>query len=174
MRLADMSGAMTALDIMVLLSVGIAAVFGLMRGFLVEIFSLAAWIAGVVAVKLFQPTAAAMLVGVVGTQGGAALLAVAVVFGVAFLAVRFIGRGLGKSARASVLGPVDRALGLGFGGMKGLIVATLAFLLMTLVFDTLNGVSAPRPGWMMRSRSYDLLRASSASLVAFVERERAQ
>ena len=165
---------MTALDIMVLLSVGIAAAFGLLRGFLVEVFSLAAWVAGVVAVKLFQPVVAGLLLPVVGTQGGAALLAVAVVFGVAFLAVRFIGSGLGKSARASILGPVDRVLGLGFGGMKGLIVATLAFLLMTLVFDTLNGASTPRPDWMTRSRSYDLLRASSASLVAFVESERAR
>lgn len=163
---------LTALDIMVLLSLGAGAVFGLSRGFLVEIFSLAAWVAGVVAVKFFHAPVAAALTGPIGTSGGATVLAVALLFGVAFLVVRSIGGGVGRRAKASILGPVDRALGLGFGLFKGLMAATLAFLMMSLVNDTVYGGAAQRPAWMTKSHSYELLRASSAALVDFVAARR--
>lgn len=167
-----MGAGWTALDIMVLLAIGVGAAFGLMRGFLVEVFSLIAWAAGILAVKMFQAPVAVALARPIGTEGGASVLALALVFGIAFLGVRFAGRSLGQRARSSVLGPVDRALGLGFGALKGLLAATLAFLVMSLVFDTLNGRSAPRPGWMTRSRTYDLMRASSTALVDAVDAQR--
>ncbi len=167
-----MAAGLTALDVMLLLSVGAGAAFGLMRGFVIEVFSLAAWIAGIFAVRLFQAPVAALLTGPVGTTGGAAILAVAVVFGTAFIAVRLAGGGLGRRLRGTVLGPVDRVLGLGFGALKGLIAATLAFLLMALVHDTISNAKEARPEWMTKSRSWPLLRASSGALMAFVETRR--
>ena len=169
-----MDAGLTSLDIMVLVSIAVAGGFGAMRGFVVEVFSLAAWIAGIVAVKLFHGTATEMLVTPVGTTGGASLLALALVFGIAFLAVRLTGNRLGASARGSLLGPFDRVLGLGFGMVKGLLAATLAFLLMGQVYDILNGRNAARPDWMQKSRTYDLLRASSTALVSAVEAGRAR
>jgi len=164
-----MTNGLTSLDIMVLLSVGVSAGFGGLRGFVSEIFSLAAWIAGFVALKIAQEPVAALLVAPVGTSGGANVLAVALVFGVTFFAVRLTGKALGRHTRSSLLGPVDRVLGVGFGALKGLLAATLAFLLMMLVYDTINGAKAPRPDWMLKSRTYELLRASSAALVDAVE-----
>ena len=84
------------------------------------------------------------------------------------------GKALGTTTKGSLLGPFDRVLGLAFGALKGLIAATLVFLLVSLVFDTLNGRSAPRPAWMTESRTYPLLRASSASVVDFIEKRRAR
>ena len=167
-----MTNGLTALDIVALLCIGTGAAFGLMRGFLTEVFLLVAWVAGVAAVKLFHAPVAAGLAGPVGTVGGAQVLALALLFGGALLAVRFAGRGLGRRAKASVLGPFDRVLGLAFGALKGLLAVTLAFLLVTVVFDTIRGRSAPRPEWMTRSHSYDLLRASSGALTTFVDDRR--
>ncbi len=164
-----MDAGFTSLDIMVLVSIAVAGGFGAMRGFVVEVFSLAAWIAGIVAVKLFHGMVTEMLVTPVGTTGGASLLALALVFGVTFLAVRLTGNRLGASARGSTLGPFDRVLGIGFGMVKGLLAATLAFLLMSQVYDIINGARAPRPDWMLKSRTHDLLRASSTALVSAVE-----
>ncbi len=165
-------GALTALDVLVLLVVGGGAILGFLRGFVSETMSLAAWLAAIVAVKLLHTPVAAWLVDPVGTEAGAAVLAFALLFGITFLAVRMVGRALGQHARSSVLGPFDRLLGLGFGAFKGLIGATLVFLFASLVFDTMNGMTAPRPDWMTESRSYPLLRASSAALVDFVEERR--
>ncbi len=163
---------LTALDMMVLISLGVGGVFGAIRGFVSEIFSLAAWILAIIAVKLFQPLVAARLIGLVGTEGGANVLSVALVFGLTFLAVKIAGGSLARQTRSSLLGPVDRLLGTGFGVFKGLLAATLAFLMMSLIFDVLNGEGAPRPDWMTKSRTYELLRASSAALVDAVEAER--
>jgi membrane protein required for colicin V production len=165
---------LTGLDMMVLLSLGVGAVFGVMRGFVSEVFSLGAWIAAIAAVRLFHAPVAVLLAVPVGNVGGASVLALALVFGSCFLVVRLVGASLGRRTRASVLGPVDRALGLGFGVLKGLLATTLVFLLMTLAFDTINGGRAPRPDWMTKSHSYTLLRASSAALVEAVESRRSK
>ncbi|MDB5713728.1 MAG: CvpA family protein [Sphingomonadales bacterium] len=165
---------LTGLDILVLLIVGAAAVFGFLRGFVSEVMSLAAWALAILAVKFAHGPVTAALVSAVGTESGASVLAFALIFGVTFIGVRMIGNRMGTASRRSLLGPVDRLLGFGFGALKGLIVATLAFLFASLVFDTLHGASQPRPPWMLKSRTYPLLRASSAALVDFVERRRSE
>ncbi|WP_293883797.1 CvpA family protein [Sphingomonas sp.] len=165
---------LTGLDVLVLLIVAAAAVFGFLRGFVSETMSLAAWVLAILAVKMLHAPVAAALVDPIGTDTGASVLAFALVFGATFIAVRMVGGRLGSASRRSLLGPVDRLLGFGFGALKGVIVATLAFLFASLVFDTLHGASQPRPAWMTTSRTYPLLRASSAALVDFVERRRAE
>ena len=166
--------ALTALDILVLLTVGVAGAFGLKRGFVSEVMSLAAWIVAILAVKLLQPSVSAVLVAPVGTEAGAAVLGFAIVFGLAFIVVKLVGGAMQKSTRASRLSPFDRVLGLAFGAVKGLIVATLAFLFMSLVYDMQHGRSAERPAWMTTSRTYPLLRASGAAIIDFVDKRRAQ
>jgi membrane protein required for colicin V production len=165
---------MTALDMMVLLSLAVGGGFGAMRGFTQEVFLLAAWVAGVTAVKLFYAPVTGLLTGPVGSAGAAAVLSAVLCFGIAFIATRLVGRSLGSAARKSLLGPVDRVLGVGFGALKGLLIATVAFLFMTLVHDFLHGASAPRPEWMAKSRTYTLLRASGEALVGAVEAGRAR
>ena len=166
--------ALTALDILVLLTVGLGAALGFSRGFVSETVSLAAWVLAIIAVKALHTPVSAILVGPVGTESGAAVLGFALVFGLTFLAVKMAGKALGTTTKGSLLGPFDRVLGFAFGALKGLIAATLVFLLVSLVFDTLNGRSAPRPAWMTESRTYPLLRASSASVVDFIEKRRAR
>lgn len=166
--------ALTAIDMLVFLTVGLGAAFGCSRGFVSETISLGAWVLAVLAVKVAHTPTTALLVSPVGTASGAAVLAFALIFGLTFLLVRSIGKALGKSTKASLLGPFDRLLGLGFGALKGLIAATLVFLVVSLVYDTFYGRRGPRPPWMTESRTYPLLRASSASVVDFIEKRRAR
>lgn len=165
---------MTALDMMVLLSLGVGGAFGVMRGFTQEVFLLAAWVAGITAVKILYEPVTVMLTGPVGSAGGAAVLSTVLCFGAAFVATRLVGRSLGGAARQSILGPIDRVLGFGFGALKGLLIATVVFLLMTLVYDFFHGSSAPRPEWMTTSRTYTLLRASGEAVIGAVEAGRAR
>jgi membrane protein required for colicin V production len=163
---------MTALDILVLLAVGGAAALGAWRGFVTEVLSLFAWVAIVAALKLFHISVAQALTPTVGTASGAAVLAFALIAGVTYFGGKLVARAIGKRTRESVLGPVDRALGLGFGALKGLILASLGFLLVALLVDTVGGGPARRPAWMTRSRSYPLLNATSAGIADFVDRRR--
>jgi membrane protein required for colicin V production len=160
---------MTALDIIVLLLVGGIGVRGLMRGFVAEAMSLVAWIVAIVAVKLVHAPVSAALAGPVGTEGGAAVLAFAIVFGITFMIGRYAANRMGSASRKSALGGFDRLLGFGFGALKGLIGATLIFLLASLIYNTFYGGHAERPDWMTESRTYPLLNATSRALVDFVE-----
>ncbi|HYD37495.1 MAG TPA: CvpA family protein [Allosphingosinicella sp.] len=160
---------MTALDIIVLLLVGWNLVRGAMKGFVGEVLSLAAWIVAIVFLRLLHTPATNALEGAVGTRPGAAVLAFALVFGLVFLAGKLVARKVGGGVRRSVIGPVDRVLGAGFGALKGLILATLLYLAANLVYDTIWGAQAERPAWMSESRTYPLLYASGRAIVDFVE-----
>ncbi len=164
--------ALTALDILVLIAVLGSAALGFARGFVTEVLSLFAWIAVVAALKLLHVPVAQVLTGFVGTASGAAVLAFALISGVVYIGGRLVARAIGARTRTSILGPLDRALGLGFGALKGLILASLAFLLVVLVVDTTGGGPTRRPEWITTSRTYPLLNATSASIADFVDRRR--
>jgi membrane protein required for colicin V production len=163
---------LSALDILVLIAVLGAAGLGLMRGFVTEVLSLFAWVAIVFAVKLFHTPVASALSGVVGTVSGAAVLAFALIAGITYFAGRMVANAIGERTRTSVMGPLDRALGFGFGAIKGLILSSLLFLLVVLVTDTMSGGPSQRPAWLAQSRTYPLLNATSASIADFVDRRR--
>ena len=161
---------LTALDIITVILVGAGLVFGFMRGFVAEILSLFAWILAVLALSYFHAPVAALLSGPVGS--GAWLLAFVLVFGLVFGLGKLASRRLGGRVRRSVVGPVDRILGGGFGALKGLIGATLLYLALNFVFDMLWGRVAPRPDWIANSRTYPLLHASGEAVVDVVEGRR--
>jgi len=164
----------TALDIFVfLLLIGGAAV-GFVRGFVHEVISLLAWIVAIAMLKLFHSQLWSGLESSFGFgSAGAAVLAFALLFVPSFLLVKLLARSLGgKTRRHAMLGPVDRVLGGGFGLLKGLLGATLFFLLANLATDMVYGPQADRPQWMSKSRTYPLLNASGRSIVDWVEARR--
>jgi membrane protein required for colicin V production len=163
---------LTALDMLVLLLVGGGLVLGFLRGFITEVLSLLAWVAAIVALKLLHDPVTGALTGVVGTYAGAAVLAFALVFGIVFIGGKLVARQIGGRTKSSVVGPIDRFLGGGFGALKGLIGATLLYLGANLVYDTIYGRTAERPDWMANSRTYPLLHASGRAIVDFVETRR--
>ena len=163
---------MTSFDVIVLLIIGWAAVAGVLRGFVCEVLSLIAWVAAVAALRLFHAPATALAAKWTGTETGGAILAFVLLFAVTFFGFRLVARQLGARTRSSAVGPLDRALGLGFGALKGLIVASLIFLGVNLFFDMVWGAAAPKPAWVAASRTTPLLRLSSAAISDFVEKRR--
>lgn len=160
---------MTALDVFVLLLLGGATIVGFLRGFTHELLSLGAWVAGIAMLKLFHAPLAERLTDSVGTGAGASALAFAIIFLPTFIGVKLFARAVGGKMRNSIIGPFDRLLGGGFGMVKGLLAATLVFLLANLGYDMAFGGTAERPKWMTESRTYPLLNASGRAIVNFVE-----
>ena len=165
---------LTALDIVVILLVGAGLVFGFLRGFVSEILSLFAWFLAIMALRYLHEPVRDLLIGPVGTVAGASVLAFAIVFGLVFLGGKLASRRLGGRVRNSVVGPVDRVLGAGFGALKGLIGATVLYLALSLVYDTIWGRAAARPEWMANSRTYPLLQSSGTTIVDLVESRRGE
>ena len=165
---------MTALDVFVFLLLIGGAAIGFVRGFVHEVISIFAWIVGIAMLKLFHSQLWTGVENSFHTSPAAgAVLAFAILFVPSFLLVKLLARSLGgRTRRSPVLGPFDRVLGGGFGLLKGLVGATLFFLLANLATDMVYGPQADRPQWMTKSRTYPLLNASGRAIVDWVEARR--
>lgn len=162
---------MTGFDIAVLLFVGVGAIGGFLRGFVHEILALAAWITAMFAIRLLHTPLNEALTPHVGTSSGAAVLAFGLLLIVPYAVIKFVAKWAGGKSRASVLGPVDRVLGFGFGGVKGVIIVVLAFSVLVLGYDTVWGVGG-RPTWITQARTYPFIDAASKSLVELISERR--
>ncbi len=164
---------MTGFDIIVLLLIGFGAVSGFLRGFVQEVLALGAWIFSLFAIHFLHTPLTKALLPVVGTASGASVLAFALLLLVPYAAIKLLANWLGKASRNSLLGPIDRLIGFGFGTIKGAIIAVLAFSILVLGYDTVWGVGG-RPEWITQSRSYPFINASSDALVKMIgDRRRA-
>ena len=164
---------MTGFDFIVLGIVAIAAVGGFMRGFVQEVFSLAAWIFAAFAIRFIHTPLTMQLGEWMGYGIATAILAFALLLLIPYAAMKVIANNLGSAARNSPLGPIDRVLGFGFGGIKGVVVVVIAFSLLVLGYDTVWGMGG-RPTWITTARSYDLVDSGSRSLVEIIAERRAQ
>lgn len=163
---------MAAFDIIVLLIVGVTAITGFMRGFVQEVLALVAWILAVLAIYYFHGALAQGLAPYISSETGAAVLAFALLLLVPYAIVKFASKWVGDASRNSVLGPIDRLLGFGFGAIKGIIIVVLGFSVLVLGYDTVWGAMG-RPDWISLSRSYPFVNAASEELVDMIgERHR--
>lgn len=164
---------MTGFDIAVLLLVGLGAVTGFMRGFVQEVLALAAWIFALVAIRYLHSPLSEALIPYIGTESGAGVMGFALLLLVPYAGVKLVSRKLGEASRNSVLGPIDRVLGFGFGAIKGLIIAVLAFAVLVLGFDLAWGAGG-RPQWITQARTYPFINAASEELVSMIAERRRQ
>jgi membrane protein required for colicin V production len=162
---------MTGFDIAVLILVALGAVTGFMRGFVQEILALAAWVLSIFAIHNLHSPLNAALLPFVQTESGAAVLAFALLLLIPFAIVKLIAKRMGELSRNSVLGPIDRVLGFGFGGVKGILIAVIAFSLLLLGYDTIWGATG-RPNWITQARTYPFMNASSEALVEMIAERR--
>jgi membrane protein required for colicin V production len=164
---------MTGFDFIVLGVVAIAAIGGFMRGFVQEVASLAAWVFAALAVRFIHTPLTLALGQYVGYGVSTSILAFALLLLIPYAAMKVIANNLGAASRNSPLGPIDRVLGFGFGGLKGVVVVVIAFSLLVLGYDTVWGMGG-RPTWITTARSYDLIDSGSRSLVEMIAERRAQ
>jgi len=141
---------------------------GLMRGFTQEAVSLAGWVLAVVVVRMFHQQLTLWLAPKTGGEASAATLAfILLFFGTALLA-RLAASFAGGAARRSPLAAVDRVLGLGFGAVKGLILASALFLMLQFSTGLFDPDRQP-PDWLRQSRSAPLLALAADAMVGWVQ-----
>lgn len=162
---------MTGFDIAVLLLVALGAITGFMRGFVQEVLTLAAWVLSVFAIHSLHTPLSDWLIPRVGTESGALVLAFAILLLIPYAIVKLLAGRLGAVSRESVLGPIDRVLGFGFGAMKGVLISVMAFSVLVLGYDTVWGAQG-RPDWISQARSYQFINAASIQMVEILAQRR--
>jgi membrane protein required for colicin V production len=162
---------MAGLDIIIAIIVSVAAIGGFLRGLVQEVLSLASWIMAAFALHFLHPPLTEGLMTVYPNNPGAPLLAFALLLLIPYAAMKvIIGNASGPSDGA-VLGPVDRVLGFGFGGVKGALIAIFGFALLVTGFDQSWGYKG-RPQWITQARTYPAADAFSRQLLPAIAERR--
>lgn len=158
---------MTGFDYVVFLIVAVCAVGGFFRGFVEEVLALAAWCVGLFCVHYGHEPLTLILAPYLANQTGAGVLAFALLMLVPYLITKYVASAIGTASRSSVLGPIDRLLGFGFGAVKGFVIMVLGFSLLVFGYDVVWGVNG-RPQWISLARTYPFLNASSEELMTLI------
>jgi membrane protein required for colicin V production len=160
----------TALDIVVIVLIGGGMIFGWLRGFVAEVLSLLAWFLAILALRVLYTPVSHALERPIGTASGASVLAFLLIFGLVFFGGKMASRRVGRRVRDSFISPLDRVLGAVFGALKGLIGATILFMVLNIAFSfSFLGGGGGRPEWMTNAASYGLLKSTSGTVSDLVE-----
>lgn len=162
---------MNGFDLIVILLVGIAAVGGFLRGFVQEVLSLAAWVLALFAIRQLHTPLSVWMIDKLESEVGGSIFAFALLLLIPYAGMKLIASVAGRATRASVLGPVDRVLGAGFGTIKGMIIAVIAFAILVLGYDTVWGLEG-RPTWITTARTYPVVNAAADELVEMIAQRR--
>ncbi|QSX76940.1 CvpA family protein [Agrilutibacter solisilvae] len=148
---------MTALDWVLLLIIVVSTVMGALRGLIGVVASLAAWLLAGLAAYQFGAGIGAMLTRESAPGWGERVSGYVLAFLLVWLLVTLAGWMLRKLADSAGLTPLDRALGLGLGAARGLLLACALLLALGLsavprepVWRESAGVAAlgPMTAWM--------------------------
>ncbi|HEY3799933.1 MAG TPA: CvpA family protein [Caulobacteraceae bacterium] len=140
----------------------VSAIIGWFRGGSREVLGVAALVlaavAGFAALRLTGPIARAAI----HTAWIANLAAIAIVFAAVFVLLRAIAAAITRGIRQTALGPIDHAVGAGFGLAR-------AFTVLGLATWALTAITPPErmPKWITGAFLYPLTSASADALKAF-------
>ncbi len=120
---------MNSLDLLIIVILGVAAVYGFFRGLIREVFSLLGIITGFIVATRYHHLLAQYLMHWITSGIIAAAIAFIFCFVFAIMVAGMVGSALRAAARHAHLGTQDHMLGSIFGLFKGVILVT--FLLLT-------------------------------------------
>lgn len=155
---------MALLDIIIGIIVTVAAVGGFMRGLVQEVLSLAAWIMAAFALHFLHPQLAEGLRTFYTAEPAVSLFAFVLLLLIPYAAMKVIMGNASGASDGAVLGPIDRVLGFGFGGIKGALIAVFGFAMLVTGFDESWGYTG-RPQWITGARTYAAVDAFSRQLL---------
>lgn len=160
-------------DYFVLSLVVLSTLFAFIRGFIGSFLSLGGWILSGYLTYILFPVIKPLIDDkianpVIALLAGHGLLFVAllIVFGVINLLI-------GSSMRAFIPSVLDRTLGLMFGVIRGIIIVSFIFLMVTFSISIFNGSTQDAdehdlPKWLTTSKTYPFIRESSSMLTNFI------
>ena len=164
---------MTGFDYIVLLIVGLAAIGGFSRGFMQEVLSLAAWVLAAFAIRFLHTPLTLAMQEVMGTGIAVSVLAFALLLLIPYAAMKVIANNVGEASRNSILGPIDRVRGFGFGAIKGFVIVVIGFSLLVLGYDSVWDYRG-RPVWITTAATYEFVDGGSRTMVEVLAERRAR
>src|SRR5471030_1707999 len=158
-----MNLSVTFLDALIVLIIVVSAGYAAWRGFLWETLTIFAWVAAAFACLYFGPYVIPLTRGMVQEAWLASLIAYAAVFLAVFIPFAFMSHRFSESVKHSPIGPLDRAAGVAFGVVRGLVIIGLAYLAFTYFVAIRN-----QPGWVTQARLLPVVQSTADVLLSVV------
>ena len=160
---------LTMVDVLVGLVVLVSAGYAAWRGFLSEVLSIFAWASAAFATLYFGPWLIPLMRGVIATPWIASLAAYAGIFLLVLIPLSFMAHRFSESVKHSPIGPLDRALGIAFGVVRGLVIVGLAYMAFTYFVPIKQ-----QPAVLTGARSLPVIQSSAEVLLSLApNRDRA-
>ena len=134
-------------DLGILAVVLVSGLLALARGFAKEVLALAAWVAAAAATWYLYPKAQPFARSFFANELIADAITVAVLFVVTLVAASIVGHPVAARIREGSLGFVDRWLGFAFGVVRGGLIVTIAYVLLSWVLP-----APEQPAWLRSAR----------------------
>jgi len=157
---------MTWVDFVVLGVLAISGLLAFSRGFVREVLGVAAWAGAAAFTYWGAPLARPQFEHWIATPEWASFATIAALFLGSLLVLMLISRWIGAVVRASVLGGLDRSLGLVFGLARGAALVVFAYIAVGLVIPIDHW---PEP--VLKARALPLAYAGAAWVVAQLPRD---
>jgi membrane protein required for colicin V production len=149
-------------DIAVVVVLLASGVFALMRGFVYEVLAMAGWIAAGLAALWGIPLVRPFVHPYIASQTLADIAGGVAIFLATLLLSSFITHAISRRVQKSSVSSVDRSLGFAFGLLRGLILASLCFLLVTKL------MAPDEPAMLSSAKTRPLLAASARIIQSLV------
>jgi len=134
---------LTALDLFVLVVVVLSTLLALFRGMSREALNLAAWLGAAAAAWVGWPQVEPLLEPYIADATFRMIAAIAVAFVVPLIVLIVVAAMVASLIENSFLAPVDRALGVAFGALRGAVLVLVTYLVLLFVFPPPS-----QPSWI--------------------------
>ena len=122
---------MNPFDVFIILVIGYSIVRGLFRGLVKEVSSIIGVLGGFYAAYSYYPMVAKLLSGIIDEQSYLNILSFLIIFCGILIIISVLGVVIKYLLNVAFLGWIDRICGLGFGLIKGVLVVTVIFIILT-------------------------------------------
>lgn len=149
----------TSFDILVLIVLGVSAIYGFGRGFTLETLSLGAWVGAIIATLYLLPVAQPLMRDFLDPPGFADTVTVILLGVVTLIIFKILANVISRAIKSSAIGPLDRSMGALFGVVRGLLIVCVAYLVTTWIIPQKN-----LPDWILQARSRPLVEYGASIL----------
>jgi len=158
-----MSLSVNFIDCLIVLVVVVSAGYACWRGFIWETLTIFSWAAASICCLYFGPYIIPLTKSLVGEGWLAILLGYASVFMAIFIPFAFISHRFSETVKNSPIGPLDRAAGVAFGVVRGLVILGLAYMAFTYFVPIRN-----HPSWLAEARLLPIIQSTADIMLTAV------
>jgi membrane protein required for colicin V production len=151
-----------AVDIAVVVLLLLSGVFALMRGFVYEVLAMAGWIAAALAALWGVPVVRPYVHQYIASPTLGDIAGGVAIFLVALLSCSVLTHAISRRVQKSAVSSVDRSLGFAFGLVRGLVLASLCFLVVTKL------MAPAEPQMLLTAKTRPLLAAGAQMIQSLV------